>query len=382
MVQLAEREAPHGTTGKFVKMETGAKVSEMEPTLLGSTAQEIPADLEMSLRELVAKHLEAVRAALMTAEAETAQVKDKPESTATGRMVREAPIPPQKRVLSPEESTVRGQIREIPLHKYAAQFTVDSQQERREVEIAASRYMDGFHTGADWVMFDRRTGTVKEWDESRGFGFLEEDLTQQEIFVNRRAVKHQAEPKWRHNLRVGERVTFAKLGSRRGLWAVAVLRVPDLPDRVEKPPSPRGRQETPVRADSPTAGHVIGGSVHAEGYATVHLETHQYSPPAPATKKLAYVVAKQLLPDSSQEELQQKVKLPAPEPRFSPPRLPVTVSSSDFVYPLGLRSYEGMTVNPYLHRGPAYSSIRGPGIRRRPSVTRTRLGEWVFRPVI
>lgn len=357
-------------------------MAEMEPALLKPIVQELPADLEMSLKELIAKHPEAVRAALTTAEAETKQAKDKPASTAIGRMVRETPIPPERGVPSPKESTVRAQTREIPLHKYAEQFSVDSQQERREVEIAASRYMDGFDTGADWVMFDRRTGTVKEWDESRGFGFLEEDLTQQEIFVNGRAVKHQAEPKWRHNLQVGERVTFAKLGSRRGLWALAVLRVPDLPARVEKPPSPRGCQDTPLRADSPTAGHVIGGSVHAEGYATVHLETHQYSPPAPTPKKLAYVVAKQVLPDSSQEELQPTVTLPAPEPRSSPPRLPVTISSADFVYPVGFRGHNNMSVNPYLHRGPAYSPIRGPAIRRRPAVTRTRLGEWVFRPVI
>lgn len=48
----------------------------------------------------------------------------------------------------------------IPYHRYAAQFVVETQQERKEVEVAASQFMDGFNNGADWVYRDRRYGTV------------------------------------------------------------------------------------------------------------------------------------------------------------------------------------------------------------------------------
>lgn len=346
------------------------------------STQQLTAEQELVLQQLVTHHPGMVKAALMAAEESPKQV----TTSAKGQLEKEMPSPhpslPEKEVSSTGEPTTKIPTQEVPLWRYASRFYVDSQEERRRVEVAASRYMDGFDTGADWVMRDRRKGTVKQWDEARGFGFIEEDYTEQEIFVNRRAVKHQAEPKWRHNLVVGERVTYVKLGSKRGLWAVAVLRASEAPLEDESPPSPRGRPETPVRAESPTSGHVIGGSVHAEGHATIHLESHQYSPPIPAPKKVSYVVTREAVPDSSSEELQLKETLHTTELRQSPPRLPVTVSTAEFGYPQGFTGWGSMGVNPYLHRGPDYSSVRGPAIRRGPPMTRSVQGEWVFRHAI
>lgn len=341
------------------------------------------------IQEIVEEHPELGRVALQKMEARPEQDPDRlpaPETgaTAAGLPAIDPEVPSAKGELPPVTTKECRPVPDIPYHRYAAQFMVDSQQERREVEVAASQFMDGYNNGADWVFHDCRYGTVREWDEARGFGFLVEDLTEQEVFVNRRAVKHQAEPKWRHNLRVGERVTFAKLGSKRGYWAVAVLRVPvRVPKEIweEQPPSPCTHQDTPPRADSPTSGPVISGSVHAAGHTTVHLATHNYPPvpSMPAAKKLTYMVTRGESSASGSSELRAAAACQPPGPRFSSPIQAVTTADQRLP---GFRYYEELRGNPYLHRGAAYSAIRGPGIRRVPPATSTRLGDKLFRTVI
>lgn len=198
-------------------------------------------------------------------------------------------------------------------------------------------------------------------------------MTEQEIFVNRRAVKHQVEPKWRHNHRVGERVTFCKLGSKQGYWAVAVLRVTErVPKETweESTPSPCNPVVTPPRADSPTSGPVVAGFIHAGAHATVSLATHNYSPaPLPSAEgKVSFVVTRNKAPGTA-----------PPGPRYVAPNMGgVTLQQRS----PGYRYYEDIRVNPYLHRGAAYSAIRGPGIRRVPLATTTRMGEKLYRNVI
>lgn len=73
-------------------------------------------------------------------------------------------------------------------------------------------------------MEDRRAGTVSDFNEVNSCSNIIEDGTQQLIFVNRLAVKRLAEPRWRHSLRPGERVTFAKIGGPKSFWAAEVMR--------------------------------------------------------------------------------------------------------------------------------------------------------------
>lgn len=303
--------------------------------------------------------------------------------------------PAKESPAAPPTASVSGQTpaseresrptREVPGRQYAPLFHVDSSEERREVEVLASQYMDGYENGADWVYRDRRCGTVREWDEVRGFGFLLEDLTEQEVFVNRRAVKRLMEPKWRHNLKIGERVTFCKLGSRRGCWAVAVLRVADtVPERVVKRDrpgvaAPEGKAPveevpvvTPPRAESPTSGPVISGSIHAGAHATVNLATHNYAPaPLPAAEKRLSVTVTPVRPAAVIEQ-SLKAQVPAPPARRLT-RLPAAP---------GYRFYEEIGVNPYLHRGEVYCAIRGPAIRRVSTTSDARRGGKFFKNVI
>lgn len=78
-------------------------------------------------------------------------------------------------------------------------------------------------------MEGRTTGIVTQWDEVHGYGFIKEDDTEDEVFVNHRAVKRLNDPRWKHNLFVGERIEFAKGLGRQGYWAVAVTRIQDSP---------------------------------------------------------------------------------------------------------------------------------------------------------
>lgn len=302
--------------------------------------------------------------------------------------VKESPAEPPTASVSgqaPASARESRPIREIPDRQYAPLFHVDSTEERREVELLASQYMDGYDNGADWVYRDRRCGTVREWDEVRGFGFLLEDLTEQEVFVSRRAVKRLMEPKWRHNLKTGERVTFCKLGSRRGYWAVAVLRVADtVPERVLKRDRPGvAAQEvkapveevpvvTPPRAESPTSGPVISGSIHAGPHATLNLATHNYAPaPLPAAEKRLSVTVKPVSPAAVIDPSLKAQELAPSAQRLT--RVPAAP---------GYRFYEEVGVNPYLHRGEMYCAVRGPAIRRVYTTSDTQRGGKFFKRVI
>lgn len=85
--------------------------------------------------------------------------------------------------------------------------------------------MDGWKNGATWVNEYRRSGTVLEFDEGQGYGFIIADDCGEEVFVNRRAVKPMSKPHWRHSLRMGERVIFARVKRVKGWWAAAMKRI-------------------------------------------------------------------------------------------------------------------------------------------------------------
>lgn len=86
----------------------------------------------------------------------------------------------------------------------------------RALEREAAAFMDGYSEEGSWVIHDRRAVTVTEFDKVRGFGFILEDHTGEEVFVDRRAVKRFTEPQWFHSLRKGDRVTFAKSQGEKG----------------------------------------------------------------------------------------------------------------------------------------------------------------------
>jgi len=62
-----------------------------------------------------------------------------------------------------------------------------------------------------------KTGTVKFFNESRGFGFIKEDDTQQEIFVHVSGIKQP--------LREGDKVTFEVSQGKKGLNAINVRKI-------------------------------------------------------------------------------------------------------------------------------------------------------------
>ncbi|MCL6523140.1 MAG: cold shock domain-containing protein [Thermoflavifilum sp.] len=62
-----------------------------------------------------------------------------------------------------------------------------------------------------------KTGTVKFFNETRGFGFIKEDDTQQEIFVHVSGIKQP--------LREGDKVTFEVSQGKKGLNAINVRKI-------------------------------------------------------------------------------------------------------------------------------------------------------------
>lgn len=148
---------------KFKKMER-----QMQVTSSGKTPTQADGSyLEELIQEIVEWHPDLVRVALQKVDARPAQDPDKlpaPETkeTAVGLPVIDPEVPSSAGELPPATTEGCRPAPDIPYHRYAAQFIVDSQQERREVEIASSQYMDGYNNGADWVFHDRRYGTVRE----------------------------------------------------------------------------------------------------------------------------------------------------------------------------------------------------------------------------
>lgn len=289
-------------------MEDLSRATGKQAPMLAKTSS-----LEEIVEEMIKKYPEMVREALHRAESSATAEVDEHQKAASGLSVTN--LEPQAAVgePSPKPMEQQHQAPSIPFHRYAAQFMVETQDERREVELAASQYMDGFNDGADWVFNDRRLGTVTEWEE--------------------------------------------------------------------EPPSTFQRPNSSPRAERPTSGPMIRGSVHAAGHATVNLATHHY-PPVPQAKRLSYVMAKPVPVEAAQEEQRPTPLWTVRDPQASAPRYPGPASTAFYLPPSEFRCGETTGVNPYLHRGPAYSSIRGPGIRRQPLATRTRQGERLFRAVI
>lgn len=144
--------------------------------------------------------------------------------------------------------------------------------------------MDGRDTQARWVMEDQKAGTVLEFDELRGYGFILEDGTADEVFVKRRAVKRLSEPNWRHNLKRGERVTYAKSKGRKGYWAAGVQRI-EKSTSTNHPRNPQGSAATysepfPSASAAPSRPpgnrSPVTGSVYVEGNATIQLTNNEH----------------------------------------------------------------------------------------------------------
>lgn len=107
-------------------------------------------------------------------------------------------------------------------HCSLRELTRVNEQYKLQMEREATLYMDSRVDKGLWVMEDRTTGVVTQWDDLHGYSFIEKDGTVDEVFVNRQAVKRLAEPRWHHNLKIGERVEFAKGLGHQGYWAVRV----------------------------------------------------------------------------------------------------------------------------------------------------------------
>lgn len=59
-------------------------------------------------------------------------------------------------------------------------------------------------------------GTVKFFDESKGFGFITEEATQKQVFVHQSGLLEK--------VREGDRVTFETRRGKKGITAVSVKR--------------------------------------------------------------------------------------------------------------------------------------------------------------
>lgn len=121
-----------------------------------------------------------------------------------------------------------------------------------------------------WVIEDRRSGTVLEFDEAQGYGFIIEDDCGEELFVNRRAVKSMSELHWQHSLRRGERVMFARVKGVKGWWAAAVQRIEPPREKEVWDEAPQSR-ETPSPPGLPGYRSPARGSVYVEGQSSAQV---------------------------------------------------------------------------------------------------------------
>lgn len=171
------------------------------------------------------------------------------------------PISPSPRSLPARQKPKPTKLEHMP--KCLRECTRVTETQQLQLEREAALYMDGRSDRGAWVMEGRTTGIVTQWDELHGYGFIEEHETEDEVFVNRRAVKRLDMPRWKHNLFVGEKVEFAKGLGRKGYWAVAVTRFHGPPASSDIMPLSQGassREPVPVSlAQGPV---VVTGDAH------------------------------------------------------------------------------------------------------------------------
>lgn len=274
--------------------------------------------------------------------------------TSTSSSICEAPVPSFPTAQTePAARPITSSGPVIPRERFLSKYAVLDPREQRDWEKEAAAYMDGYDNGAEWVMEDRRRGTVLDFDIKTGCGHILEDETGQTVFVNRRAVKRLVEPRWRHNLHPSERVTFAKVAGVRGFWAAAVLRCKDPADIVVEEQGEARCPEGQMMASSGVwaemvpakPASVVGGSIYATGEAMVTISSKAASP----------------VPQYACEGSQSREWVPLGAPgRIKEVTGPATPAPRSVLHPPAVP----IVVNPYIHRGEAYSPIRGPAVRR------------------
>lgn len=157
----------------------------------------------------------------------------------------------------------------------------DNPYTQRALERESALFMDGRDDQGDWVLRNRKSGTVLEFDEARGF--ILEDHRGTEIFVNGRAVKRLNEPPWRHNLKRGERVRFAKTQGVKGYWAAVVKRIEEITledDTWEEDADSLMTSNAPnAPSNSPGDRSLVTGSVYVQGNAMVQLTSNAHHNP-------------------------------------------------------------------------------------------------------
>lgn len=139
----------------------------------------------------------------------------------------------------------------------------------------------------------------------------------------------------------------------RGFWAAGVLRRKDPADVVVEKEAEVKRPEGQVMASSgiwaevvpAKPASVVGGSIYATGEAMVTI-SHKVAPPIPQYACVG-------------SQSREWVPLGAPR-RANEVTGPASPAPLPVVYPAAVP----ITVNPYIHRGEAYSPIRGPAVRR------------------
>lgn len=106
-------------------------------------------------------------------------------------------------------------------------------QRQLEMEWEAVMYLEGRSSRGAWVMQDRTRAVVAQWDDIHGYSFIEEQDTEDEIFINRWVVKRTEGPRGRQNLWAGELVEFVKALGPRGYFAAGVTHVEEEATRPE-----------------------------------------------------------------------------------------------------------------------------------------------------
>lgn len=102
--------------------------------------------------------------------------------TSTSSSICEAPVLTIPEVPSPSTAQTEPAERPTPpagpvisRERFSSRYAVFDPREQRDWEKEAAAYMDGYDNGAEWVMEDRRKGTVLDFDVKTGCGHILED---------------------------------------------------------------------------------------------------------------------------------------------------------------------------------------------------------------